>query len=60
MRILKYALMYRPINDELERLRAFAREILDLGCPQFQRYQKEGIAVKHSITAVDDHFVVVA
>ena len=26
-----HALMYRPINDELERLRAFAREVIDYG-----------------------------
>lgn len=47
----KYRLMYQPINDEFERLRAFALEIIDLECPGFQRWQKECIAEKHGITA---------
>ena len=43
-------MMYRPINDELERLRAFARDILNLECPEFQSWQKKCIAGKHGIT----------
>lgn len=37
-------------NDELERLRAFARDILNLECPAFQSWQKKCVAGKHGIT----------
>lgn len=36
-------------NDELKQFKAFAREILNLECPGFQRWQKESIAKKHGI-----------
>jgi hypothetical protein len=47
----QHKLMYRPIvkDDELERLRAFAREILNLECPGFQAWQKKCIAEKYGI-----------
>ena len=45
-----HALMYRPISDELERLRAFARDIIRLDCPGFQAWQKACVAEKHGIT----------
>ena len=37
-------------NDELERLRAFARDVLRLDCPGFQAWQKACVAEKHGIT----------
>jgi len=47
-------LMYRPIDDELERLRAFAREILDrdrgddIGGDELQEVgEKHGLLVAH-------------
>ena len=45
-----HALMYRPISDELERLRAFARDVLRLDCPGFQAWQKACVAEKYGIT----------
>lgn len=50
----KFRLMYRPIDDELERLRAFAREILDrdrgddIGGDELQEVgEKHGLLVAH-------------
>ena len=50
----QHKLMYRPIDDELERLRAFAREILDrdrgddIGGDELQEVgEKHGLLVAH-------------
>ena len=45
-----HALMYRPISDELERLRACLLEIITLDCPGFQAWQKACVAEKYGIT----------
>lgn len=46
----QHKLMYRPIDDELERLRACLLEIITLDCPGFQAWQKACVAEKYGIT----------